>query len=303
MLRGIVLGFLSYAVFSWGDAAVKALGGRLPVFEISFFVTLFALIALPAVRPRHENWRDMFRMHRPGLILLRSVSGMTAGILGVVAFTTLPFAEAYALIFLSPVFATLLSVIFLGERIGWRRSLAIVVGFAGVLIVVRPGFRELQVGHFAAIAVALCAAITVIVLRTLGPTEKRITLMGVPLVLSLVVTGLLTTIEFRPPNAVDYALLLLAGVFAGIGHILILAATRAAPANRIAPGQYSQIVWAVLLGALFFGEFPDAFALMGMALVAAAGLVTFIREEKVGKAAVPVPSRITGEGAPGEDDD
>ena len=189
MLRGIVLGFLSYAVFSWGDAAVKALGGRLPVFEISFFVTLFALIALPAVRPRHENWRDMFRMHRPGLVLLRSVSGMTAGILGVLAFTTLPFAEAYALIFLSPIFATLLSVIFLGERIGWRRSLAIVVGFAGVLIVVRPGFRELQVGHFAAIAVALCAAITVIVLRTLGPTEKRITLMGVPLVLSLMVTA------------------------------------------------------------------------------------------------------------------
>ncbi|HEX9906125.1 MAG TPA: DMT family transporter [Propylenella sp.] len=282
MVKGILVGLLSYAVFSCGDAAIKALGGRLPVFEIGFFYTLFSLIAVPFARAPGERWRDTFRMHRPGLVLVRAAAGAIAGILAVIAFTTLPLAEVYSLIFLAPLIVTLLSIPLLGERVGWRRALAIVIGFCGILLVVRPGFREIVPAHFAAAGIAVCAATTVIVLRALGPTEKRITLIGVVMLASLVVNGVLMLPEFRLPTAQDFAMLAFTGLCMGTGHILLMAATRAAPANRIAPGQYSQIVWAVLLGAIFFDEFPDATAMLGIALVTFSGLFTFMREERRG---------------------
>ena len=258
---------------------MKALGGRLPIFEIGFFVTLFAVVATPFGRGPGEQWRDTFRMRRPALVLLRAASGTVAGILGVIAFTSLPFAEAYALIFLAPLFATILSFIFLGEPVGSRRVLAVAIGLAGVLLVIRPGFRELLPGHLAALGVAGCAATTVIVLRVLGPTEQRLTLMSVTILVALAVNGALMTFEFRQPTTVDLVWLVLAGALAGFGHILLMAATRLAPANRIAPAQYSQILFATALGAVFFGEFPDGLALAGMALVGLSGLVTFLGED------------------------
>ena len=294
MIKGIFLGLLSYALFSCGDTSIKALGGRVPVFEVGFFASLFALIALPVARAQGERWRDLFRMHRPGLVMLRAASGTIAGILGVVAFTSLPLAEAYALIFVAPLFVTLLSIPFLGERIGWRRALAVVVGFIGILLVVRPGFREITPGHLAALGVALGGAATMLVLRALGPTEKRITLMGVVLLASVAVNGILMLFDFRLPTGRDFLFLVLTGLCTGAGHILIMAALRAAPANRIAPAQYSQIVWAVLLGALFFDEFPDALAFAGIGLVCFAGLFTFLREERRGGRWPPVWTIVWG---------
>ena len=282
MLKGIALGFASYGAFSGGDAFIKTLGGRLPVFEITFFITMFAMVALPFARPRTEPWREMFRINRPWLVLLRALSATAAGFLGVTAFTTLPFAEAYALIFLSPLVATVLSYLLLREPVGWRRMLAVFVGLAGVLLVVRPGFRELLPGHFAAAGVAVCSATTVILLRVLGPTEKRITLMGMALLVPMVVNGVILAFVFVAPTARDLMWLAAAGLASGCAHILLMAATRAAPASRIAPGQYSQILWAVILGALVFGEFPDRLAMAGMALVAISGLFTFMRERKLG---------------------
>jgi S-adenosylmethionine uptake transporter len=140
----------------------------------------------------------------------------------------------------------------------------------------------LHPGHLAAAGVALGAAATVITLRALGPTEKRITLMGVVLLVSLAGNGAAMLFDFHPPALRDLEWLAFAGLLAGFGHILLMAATRAAPANRIAPGQYSQMVWALLLGALFFEEFPDATALAGIGLIVFAGLFTFLREEKRG---------------------
>jgi S-adenosylmethionine uptake transporter len=298
MLKGIGLGLLAYGVFACGDALIKSAGGRLPIFEIAFLVTLFSMLMIPFARPPQERWRDLFRMDRPGLVLLRAASGTSAGLLGVIAFTTLPLAEAYALIFLAPLFVTLLSFLFLGERIGWRRTLAIVTGFVGILLVVRPGFRELLPGHLAAAAVALCGATTVIVLRALGPTEKRITLMGTTIFVALVINGTLMLFDFRPPHAAEIGKLAIAGLLAGVGHVLFMAAVRAAPANRVAPAHYTQIVWAVALGALFFGEIPDPVALCGIALVGVSGLFTFLREERKDPAKIAKAATTGRERAP-----
>lgn len=103
---GVLLGFLAYGAMAWGDAVIKAVGAdRLSVFEIGFFVSVFAGLAMLFMRPRGERWRDLLKVRHPRLVALRSLSGIGAGIFGVIAFTSIPFAEAYALIFMSPFIA------------------------------------------------------------------------------------------------------------------------------------------------------------------------------------------------------
>ena len=282
-IKGIALGFLAYFLFSCSDANVKALSGQLPVFEIGFFSTLFAGLVLLFLKPRDERWRDAFRVRRPGLVALRGLAGAASGILGIYAFTTLPFAEAYALIFLSPSIATILSIFILGEQVGWRRWLAVALGFAGVLAIVRPGFETLALGHLAAFAVSFCAAGTVIILRTLGQAERRVSLLAAVILTSLVMNGILMLKGFRWPVLDHLPYLAGAGIFAGGAQLCLILATRAAPANQVAPTQYSQMVWAIVIGGLFFAEFPDVPAILGICLVGVSGLFTFLREETRGR--------------------
>jgi len=282
-IKGIALGFLAYFLFSCSDANVKALGGHLPVFEIGFFSTLFAALVLLFLRPRDERWRDAIYVRRPGLVALRGIAGATAGILGIYAFTTLPFAEAYALIFLSPSIATILSIFILNERVGWRRWLAVALGFAGVLAIVRPGFETLKLGHLAAFAVSFFAAGTIIILRTLGQTERRVSLLAAVILTALLANGILMVRNFRWPVVADLPHLAIAGIFAGVAQLCLILATRSAPANQVAPAQYSQMVWALAIGGIFFAEFPDLPAIIGICMIAISGLFTFLREETKGR--------------------
>jgi S-adenosylmethionine uptake transporter len=281
MLKGIAVGFLAYGLFSSADACIKALGGHMSIFEILFLVTLATCATLGFAKSKDETWSTVFHMHRPVLILLRAIGGTVAGLLGVYAFTTLPFAEAYSLLFLMPAFATILSVPILGEEVGWRRWTAVGVGFLGVLLVVRPGFRELHLGHLAAALAAVFAAMSMIVLRMIGQTEKRITVLTAVYLLALVVNAPFMIADFTVPGWREVGLVLLAGAVGGFGQIAMMIATKLAPANRVVPAQYSQIIWAVVFGAAFFGELPDGIAFVGMALVAGSGLFTFLREEQL----------------------
>jgi S-adenosylmethionine uptake transporter len=281
MLKGIAAGFLAYGFFSTSDAASKALGARLSVFEILFFLTLASFSTYAFAKPADESWSDVFRFNRPRLVLLRNASGIVGSFFGVYSFTTLPLAEAYSLLFLMPAFVTILSIPMLGEQVGWRRWLAVLVGFAGVLLVVRPGFRELHLGHLTAIVAACCGALSLILLRMIGRTEKRISLLTALYVMALIADGALMVFDFKVPNWREVGIFTLGGFVGGIGQIAMLTATRLAPSNRIAPAQYSQIIWAIIFGAVFFGDFPDAVAFLGIALVIASGMFTFFREEQL----------------------
>ncbi|MBC8129424.1 MAG: DMT family transporter [Rhizobiaceae bacterium] len=280
MQTGILLGFLCFFVYACSDALIKALGGAIPVFEIGFFSALFALFPALFTKEKSERWAEVLVPRHPGLVLVRTISGTTGGILAVVAFTTLPLAEAYALIFLLPIFVTILSRLVLQEPVGWKRWGAVVAGLLGVLLVIRPGFRDILPGHLAAVGCAFCGSVTVIVLRVLGPSERRITLIGSVTVGAILVNGILMLPSYVAPPPHLFPIIVLSGLSAGLGHLLQVQATRLAPANRVAPTQYSQIIWAALLGALFFEEFPDAIGIAGMGIVAASGLFTFVREEK-----------------------
>ncbi|MET0575472.1 MAG: DMT family transporter [Mesorhizobium sp.] len=279
MNSGILLALIAYAVYAWGDGIIKALGSQLSVFEIGFFNILFAAVFLFFLKPDGERWHGFWNMQRPWAVHARAVSGLVAGIFSVYAFTTIPLAETYALIFLAPLFVTLLSIVILKEQVGLWRWLAVVAGLGGILLVVRPGFRALELGHLAALAVAMLAAITIILMRSLA-SEKQTTMLGVLVGYGLLFNGvaMLATSSFRIPDWKLLGMLALAGACTAGGHRLQLLATRRSPANQIAPTHYSQIVWAVVIGAAFFAEYPDWIALVGLAVVIGSGLLTLARE-------------------------
>ncbi|HWU75175.1 MAG TPA: DMT family transporter [Rhodanobacter sp.] len=281
MLKGVLLGFLAFAAYAFSDAFVKSLRGSLPAYEAVFFGAALGLSALPFIKDRGDRWSEVVRAQRQGLYLVRAVASAVGSISAVIAFTALPMAEAFALIFLLPIFVTILSVLILKEHVGWRRWSAVVAGFIGVLVVLRPGFRALGIGHLAAIICGLSGAISMIALRLAGPHEKRVSLFGAGIIGSMAVSGVLMLADFHWPQSGQWALLLGYGLLSALGSVLLVLATRLAPANHVAPTQYSQMLWAVLLGYVVFHDQLDWPMAIGIAIILGAGLFTFVREEQV----------------------
>ena len=281
MFKGVLLGFMAFAAYAFSDAFVKSLRGSLPAFEAVFFGAALGLTALPFIKGRGDRWRDAALAQRQGLYLVRAGASAVGSIAAVIAFTALPMAEAFALIFLLPIFVTILSVLVLHEHVGWRRWSAVVAGFVGVLVVLRPGFRALGIGHLAAIICGLAGAVSMIALRLAGPHEKRVSLFGAGIIGSMLVSGMLMMADFRWPQPGQWALLLGYGLLSALGSVLLMLATRLAPANHVAPTQYSQMLWAVLLGYLVFHDRLDWPMAVGIAIILGAGLFTFVREDKV----------------------
>lgn len=270
---GVIYAIAAYSIYACGDAVIKGFGQSLSVFEIGFFIALFGLIPAVFAKPKGERWRESFKLRQPALVYLRSFSGVTSSILVTVSFTTIPFAETYSLVFLMPLFITVMSVLILKERVDLTRWGMMALGFVGVMLVVRPGFRELEFGHLTALLCAVFGATTTTVLRVIAPTEKRVSLIAVPALSLIVANAILMAPGFVMPTATQFGLLAAGGALVGIGHILLIAATRNAPASQVAPIQYIQIVWAIGLGAFFFFEFPDFIAYIGLGVVVLSGLV------------------------------
>lgn len=277
---GILLGFLAYALYSMTDALVKGVGTGISVFEIGFFLTLFSGIPLFFAKPKDESWHDLFKASYIWKILIRAFAGVLGGLFSFYAFTRLPLAEVYALIFLMPMMVTVFSALILKEPVGWRRITLIFTGFLGVILVIRPGFRELQLAHLAAGLAPIAGAITVIVLRQIVREERRTSLIGITYLFSLVVNGvLMLAVGYQQPDMAMMIKLVLAGLLVGFAGLAILHATRLTQANLVAPTQYSQIGWAVLLGSLFYQEYPDFWTFMGLIVIGISGFLTFLREE------------------------
>jgi drug/metabolite transporter (DMT)-like permease len=270
---GVIYAVVAYSVYSCGDAIIKGFGQDLSIFEIGFFVAVFGLIPAAFAKPKHERWRDSFQLKHPLLVHLRSFTGVTSAMLVTVSFTTIPFAETYSLLFMMPLFITVMSVFILKERVDLVRWAMLALGFLGVMLVVRPGFRELEFGHLTALLCAVFGASTTTILRVIAPTEKRVSLIVLPALYIIVINAVLMAPTFVMPTPQQFGLLAAAGSMVGMGHILLIAATRNAPASQVAPIQYVQIVWAIGLGAFFYFEYPDLIAYIGLAVVVLSGLV------------------------------
>jgi len=273
MPTGVLYAVVAYSVYSCGDAIIKGFGQSLSVFEIGFFIALFGLLPAIFAKPKSEHWRDSFKLRHTGLVHLRSFTGVASSILVTISFTTIPFAETYSLVFMMPLFITVMSVLILKEKVDLVRWAMLGLGFLGVMLVVQPGFRELEFGHLTALLCAVFGASTTTILRVIAPTEKRVSLIALPALYLIVINAVLMAPGFVLPTMHQFGLLIASGSLVGMGHILLIAATRNAPASQVAPIQYVQIVWAIGLGAFFYFEYPDLLAYIGLGVVVLSGLV------------------------------
>lgn len=288
-LKGVLLAFAAFAAYSWSDASVKLIDGALSAYQSSFIGAVFGLVGFPFLMKPGDRWTDAFRTSNRTLWFLRFFATSAGTIGSVIAFTYLSMAEAFVLIFLLPCFVTIMSVIFLKEQVGVRRWSAVVIGFVGTLIVLRPGFRELSIGHLGAVFGGLSGAISIVCYRAIGPTEKGISLYSAGVLGVLVICGLLMITDFRLPNLEQWLFLAGYGLLAALAAILMMYAANHAPAAMIGPTQYSQMLWAVLFGYMIFGDHIDLPMLAGIVLIIGSGLLTLARERIRN---VPLPPAI-----------
>ncbi len=275
--KGALYALAAFGIYATHDVVIKFLGSDYTSFQIIFFSGLlgFPLITLMLMSDRTDG--NLIPRH-PWWSMLRAVTAVTTGAAAFYAFSVLPLAQTYAILFAMPLLITILAIPMLGETVGVRRGLAVLVGLIGVMIVLRPGSTELTLGHLAALGAAVTGAVNSLIVRKIGHAERAAVLMLFPMLASVVATGAMMPFVYRPMPLEHLALM---GVIAGLGFIaalLIIRAYRMAPAVIVAPMQYSQIIWAALYGTLFFNESPDFWTVAGTAVIVASGVYIVLRE-------------------------
>lgn len=278
---GPALALSAFALFSAHDVIVKSLGGSYSPVQIVFFSALLGLPLALLMLMRDHTYANL-RPHRPGWTALRTGAAVTTGVTVFFAFSVLPMAQTYAILFATPLLITLLSVPILGERVGWRRMLAVLIGLVGVLIVLRPGQGAgIGLGHIAALIGALASAIASIIVRKIGHEERNIVLLLYPMMGNLAVMGLALPFVYQPMPLADFGAWVAMAALALVASLMVIAAYKRASAVRIAPMQYSQIIWAAIFGAIFFSEQLDLTTFAGAAVIIASGVYIVLREDKI----------------------
>lgn len=291
--RGIALRIGGLSLFAAMMAAFKyaSLNGTNPA-EILFYRNFFSFPTILLWVLVSGGFASV-RTNRPGAHAARSGLGLAVMLCTFLALSMLPLAEATVINFSAPLFATLLSALFLKERVLWHRWGAIVVGLAGVLIVVRPGGASLPaLGVAIALMAAMGAATVTVTLRQIGQTESATATVFWFNTAGLIATALPMPFLFQFHTPAVWVALTLGGLLGGIAQIMITASVRYAPVSALAPFDYLQIVWAMIWGLVLFDTFPAWSSIIGAALIGAAGCYVIWRERKARTLVVPSPNEL-----------
>ena len=275
--RGIAMILASTVFLGVSDVTAKYLSATLPSIEITWIrFMVFALIMTPGMVPGSPLFA--LASDRPRFQLLRGVALLGSSLLFITGLRYLPIAEASATGFVSPLFVTALSIIFLGERVGMRRWIATAVGLFGVVVILRPGTGAFHAAAFFPIVSALSWASTLIMTRMMSGRDPAITTMTYSSMVGVTILTLLVPFVWVAPTWHDLLLGLLIGVASTLGQWIVVLAFRYADASVLAPFQYTQLLWVSILGFLVFGELPDIWTVVGAAFIVASGLYTAHRE-------------------------
>jgi drug/metabolite transporter (DMT)-like permease len=269
----------SGAVFTASSAASKWLVAIYPIGEVLFTRTLTAL-ALVSLFVLPAAGLSVYRTTRLRAHLMRAGSQAVSQSMLLVAFKLMPLAGATAIMFSSPIFATLASAYFLHERVGARRWCVLFVGFLGVLVIANPGADTFQVGALFALGNAVLFGTVVAGVRGMTATESTSTLTMYQLTLLTGAYALTLPFGFVMPTGFDALIMLISGLGNGAAQYWWTRAIHLAPTSAVVPFQYLQLVWAILLGFAIWGELPTLGLLVGSAIVIASGLFLFWRETR-----------------------
>ncbi|WP_300034106.1 DMT family transporter [uncultured Roseobacter sp.] len=286
-IKGALLALLAFAIFASHDVIIKVLGGGYSPVQIVFFSVLFGIPLAMLALLRDATHGTLLPRH-PWWMAARTFAAMVTGFCAFYAFSVLPLAQVYAILFAAPLLITVLAVPMLGEPVRLRRWAAVGVGLSGVLVVLRPGEADLELGHLAALISAICGSFASIIVRKIGREERTIVIMLYPMMANLVVMAAVLPFVYSPPPIEDLGRLAVIALFAWVAGRFLIAAYNSAEPIFVAPMQYSQIMWAALYGLLFFDERPDLNTVIGSAIIIGSGLFIVLRESRAPDSEQPV---------------
>jgi S-adenosylmethionine uptake transporter len=277
---GIAMMLLGVLLFAVNDTLGKWLVGGYAVGQL-LLVRSIAGLCVMAPFIRRTSPYAFLQPARPGLQLVRVLFSTLETSLFFWALTELPLAEVMTYYMAGPIYVTALSPFLLGERVGWRRWTAVAVGFGGVVLALHPSPDSLSFGAVCALAGSFSYACFMVATRKLAGTPGTV-LMTAQLLAALLFGGALVLYQgWTPPEAFDLVLMLCLGFGSLAGNLCVNQALRIAPASAVVPYQYTLILWGMLFGYLFFDEVIGPLTLAGAAIIIAAGLFIFLREQQL----------------------
>jgi drug/metabolite transporter (DMT)-like permease len=282
-LRGILCMLAAVATFSVLDVCMKRLAETYPAMQVTFIRGAASLPFILLVTGWFGRWASLIP-NRWGLHLLRGVLQVTTLYFFVFAVSRLSLANAYTIFMSAPLMITALSVPFFGERVGWHRWAAIVVGMIGVIVVVRPGGEDVAmssmaiIGGLAAIAAAVAYALGVLLIRVLSPSETSVATMFWALSLTALFAGLLSIAGWVPVRWDHWGWIAMAGLSGALGQHFITEAFRLALPAVVAPLEYTALAWGMLFDWLLWTTVPNSRMLVGASIIVASGLYLIHRE-------------------------
>lgn len=280
LIKGAAFLVAGFTIIPLMDVGAKDLGGQgyAPVLVAWARFALSSVLLSPVILKRGT----VRQMTGPGwqMQVFRAVMLATATVLFFSALVTMPMADALAVYFVYPFLITLLAPVVLGEQVGIRRYLAVLIGFSGSLLIIRPGFQEVPVGVYYVLAASVCFALFNLLTRRLtGTSDPWVTVFYQSVVGALVLTPFIFA-HWQLPDMRALGLIAMMIFAAVVGHWLLVKAYEQAPASLLAPFGYFEMVAAVILGFVWFGDFPDVLTWLGIAVIVATGVYISVRERK-----------------------
>ena len=278
-MKAIILNLSAWAVLPFMDTIAKYLSSEISFVQITwarYFFTVFWTLPLMFFFFREKlKWSE-----NPKLQILRGVTLLSANICFFYSISVISMAKALTLAFIAPLVTTALSPIILGEKVGIKRWSAVIVGFIGSLVVIRPGLIEFNIATIAALGTGFFYGIYLIITRKLHSADNPLLTLLITGVVGAIISSLFVPIVWINLSQSQWLWLALMGIFACLGHLLLIYSLRYADASKLAPFGYFEIITNIILGYYFFKDFPDVWTFTGLFIIISSGVYVFRKEYK-----------------------
>ena len=276
-MKAIFLNLSAWMVLPFMDAIAKYLSSDLSFFQITwaryFFTVVFTTFFMFFFFRKQLNFSQNIKLQ-----IIRGLSLFFANICFFYSISVISMAKALTLAFVGPLVTTALSSVLLNEKVGYKRWIAVIIGFSGTLIVMRPGLIEVNLASISAVGTGVFYGFYVIITRKLHSTDSPLLTLLITGLVGAIIASFFVPFAWINPTPIQWSWMALMGIFACIGHILIILSLRYADASKLAPLSYFEIVTNIILGYYIFSDFPDKFTFIGLFVIIISGLYVFKRE-------------------------
>ena len=279
-MKAITFNLLAWIMLPIMDGFAKYLSSDLPVLQITwaryFFTVAFTLPIMFFFFRKNLVWTD-----KPKLQLIRGLILLTANVCFFYSISIISLAKALTLAFIAPLIVTAFSPIFLGEKVGFRRWSAVITGFIGSMVVIRPGFVEINLASLAALGTGVMYGFYLIITRKLSSSDNPLLTLLLTGVVGAIIISFVMPFVWIKPTLNQWSMMAAIGIFACVGHLFIILSLKYADASKLAPFSYFEIVTNIIIGYYFFSDFPDKWTFLGLFIIILSGIYISRRENIV----------------------